>query len=154
MRRLQYSEFERQIYINSFLVRLGTMNKIKLGIEERCKLVNDILDGAGNIFGYIDPILIDTKSNLSADTIKEICLICGVDSAYFEDMRIFIDIIVLKRRNAIAHGRQEYITEGEIDSFVAKALALMEHFRTLLENKVYMKMYLASGATRSVVTEC
>jgi hypothetical protein len=144
LRKLQYRELERQIYVNSFLVRLDTMNKARLGIEGRCKLVNDILDGAEARFGYIQPDLIDTRSNLSADAIKDICLICGVDGTYFEDKRPFIDIIVLRRRNAIAHGQQEYISEADIDSFVAETLALMQHFRTLLENKVYMKTYLAA----------
>jgi hypothetical protein len=144
LRKLQYSALERQIYINSFLVRLDTMNKTRLGIEARCKLVSDILDGTGARFGYIHPDLIETKSNLSADAIKNICVICGVDGAHFEDRRPFIDIIVLKRRNAIAHGQQEYISEADIDDLVADTLALMQHFRSLLENKVYMKTYLAA----------
>ena len=144
LRKLQYSELERQIYVNSFLVRLGKMNKTHLGIEARCKLVNDILDGTGVRFGYIDADLIDTKSNLNADAIKDICRVCGVDGAHFEDKRSFIDIIVLKRRNAIAHGQQEYISEADIDDLVADALALMRHFSSLLENKVYMKTYLAA----------
>jgi RiboL-PSP-HEPN len=71
LRNLQYSALERQIYVNSFLVRLDRMNKTRLGIEERCKLVNDILDGAGARFGSMQPDLIDTRSNLSADAIKE-----------------------------------------------------------------------------------
>lgn len=135
---------ERQIYVNSFLIRLDTINKTHLGIEARCKLVNDILDGIGARFGYIHPDLIDTRSNLSADAIKDICLICGVDGAYFEDKRAFIDLIVLRRRNAIAHGQQEYISEADIDDLVADTLALMQHFRSLLENKIYMKAYLAA----------
>ncbi len=144
LRKLQYSALERQIYVNSFLARLDTMNKTRLGIEARCKLVNDILDGTGARFGYIHPDLIDTKSNLSADAIKDICVICGVDGSHFEDRRPFIDIIVLKRRNAIAHGQQEYINEADIDDLVADTLALMQHFRGLLENKVYMKTYMAA----------
>lgn len=144
LRKLQYSVLERQIYVNSFLVRLDTMNKTRLGIEARCKLVNDILDGAEAKFGYINPELIDTRSNLSADVIKDICAICGVDGAYFEEKRPFIDVIVLKRRNAIAHGQQEYINETDIDVLVADALALMQHFRSLLENKIYMKTYMAA----------
>jgi hypothetical protein len=144
LRKLQYSALERQIYINSFLVRLDAMNKTRFGIEARCKLVNDILDGSGGRFGYIHPELIDTRSNLSADAIKDICLICGVDGTYFEDRRSFIDIIVLRRRNAIAHGQQEYISEADIDGLVADTLALMQHFYGLLENKVYMRGYLAA----------
>ena len=144
LRKLQYSMLERQIYVNSFLVRLDTMNKTRLGIEARCRLVNDILDGTGGRFGEIHPDLIDTKSNLSADAIKDICLICGVDGAHFEDKRSFIDIFVLKRRNAIAHGQLEFISEADIDDLVADTLGLMQHFRSLLENKVYMRTYLAA----------
>jgi hypothetical protein len=144
LRKMQYSELERQIYVNSFLVRVGAMKNASLGIEARCKLVNDILDGTEGRFGYIDPDLIDTKSNLNANAIKDICLICGVDGAYFEERRPFIDIIVLRRRNAIAHGRQEYIGIADVDGLVADTLALMEHFRSLLENKVYLRSYLAA----------
>jgi hypothetical protein len=144
LRKLQYSALERQVYVNSFLIRLDALHKTRVSIEERCKLMNDILDGATGRFGYVHPDLIDTKSNLSADTIKDICLICGVDGAHFEDKRPFIDVIVLKRRNAIAHGQQEYIGEPDIDDLVADTLALMEHFRSLLENKVYMKAYRAA----------
>jgi RiboL-PSP-HEPN len=144
LRNLQYSALERQIYVNSFLVRLDRMNKTRLGVEERCRLVNDILDGTGARFGSMQPDLIDTRSNLSADAIKEICLICGVDGIYFEDKRVFIDIILLRRRNAIAHGQFEYISEADIDDLVANTLALMQHFRSLLENKIYMSTYLAA----------
>lgn len=143
LRKMQYSELERQIYVNSFLVRLGAMSKAPLGIEARCRLVNDILDGKEARFGYIDADLIDTRSNLNTDAIKDICLICGVEDAYFEDRRPFIDVIVLRRRNAIAHGKQEYISTADIDDLVADTLALMQHFRSLLENKVYMRAYMA-----------
>jgi len=144
LRKLRYSTLERQIYVNSFLIRLDAMNKARIGIEARCKLVNDILDGIEGRFGYIHPDLIDTKANLSADVIRDICMICGIDGAHFEDRRPFIDLIVLRRRNAIAHGRQEYIGEADIDDLVARTLALMEHFRALLENKVYMETYRAA----------
>jgi hypothetical protein len=144
LRKLRYVVLERQIYVNSFLVRLDRMNKTRLGIEERCKLVNDILDGRGARFGWMQSDLIDTRSNLSADVMKDICLICGVDGTYFEDKRVFIDVIVLKRRNAIAHGQYEFLVEADIDDLVADALALMQQFRSLLENKIYMKTYLAA----------
>jgi hypothetical protein len=144
LRRLPYAVLERQIYVNSFLARLDALRKSGSGIELRCKLVNDILDGATGRFGFLNPTLIDTKSNLSTDTIKDICVICAVDSAYFESKRPFIDVIVLKRRNAIAHGQQEFIQESDIDPLVGETLALMMHFRTLLENKVYTRAYRAA----------
>jgi MAE_28990/MAE_18760-like HEPN len=75
--------------------------------------------------------------------IKEICLICSVDSSHFETKRVFLDQFILKRRNAIAHGQQEFIQEAGMDDLVADILALMQYFRTLLENKVYQKQYIA-----------
>ena len=45
LRRKPFSDFERQIYVNSFLVRLDALYQGRLSIELRCKLVNEILDG-------------------------------------------------------------------------------------------------------------
>jgi len=144
MRRKMYSEFERQIYVNRFLVRLDALNHGRIGLGERCKLVNEILDGAGERFSYVHPSLVDTKSNLNTDAVRDICIICAVDSSYFEAQRTFIDTFVLKRRNAIAHGQQEFIQIGEMDKLVADVLALMEHFRSLLENKVWTRAYASA----------
>jgi hypothetical protein len=143
LRRKQYSELERQIYVNTFLGRLDALHQGRIGLEARCKLVNDILDGTSGRFGYVNPALIDTRSNLSTDVIKDICIICAVDPSHFEAQRTFIDVLILKRRNAIAHGQQEFIQLDEVDDLVANILALMEHFRGLLENKVYTKAYAA-----------
>lgn len=144
LRKRAFSAFERQIYVNSFLSRLAALYQGRANLETRCRLVNDILDGREGRFTYINPELIDTRSNLSTDVMKDICIVCGVDGEHFEQMRPFIDLIILRRRNAIAHGRQEFITEGEVDDLVANTLALMGHFRALLENKIYQKAYLAA----------
>ena len=144
LKKRPFSDFERQIYINSFLRRVDALTQTRGNLESRCKLINDILDHGGSRFAYVNPDLIDTGSNLSADVMKDICLICAVDGAHFEERRTFIDWIILRRRNAIAHGQQEFINEADIDGLVADILALMEHFRNLLENKSYMKTYLAA----------
>lgn len=115
----------------------------RVGLEARCKLINDILDGTNGRFSYLNSDLIDTRSNLSTDVIKDICIICGIDSGHFEQNRTFLDVLVLKRRNAIAHGQQEFIQVDEIDDLVANVLSLMGVFRNLLENKVYTKAYVA-----------
>lgn len=141
IRRKPFAELERQIYVNTFLIRLDALHQSRTSLESRCKLVNEILDGMGASFRYLNPKLVDTRANLNTDTIKEICLVCSVDPSYFEEKAIFIDQLILKRRNAIAHGQQEFIDESEIDDFVADVLGLMQHFRTLLENKVYLKQY-------------
>ena len=105
--------------------------------------MNDILNGTNARFGYVHPSLIDTRSNLNTDVIMDICMICAIDFSHFENQRTFIDVLVLKRRNAIAHGQQEYIREDEINDFVNNILGLMGHFRSLLENKIYLRKYAA-----------
>ena len=143
LRKKPFVELERQIYVNSFLGRLDALHRGRVSLHERCKLINDILDSGNGRFSYLNPALVDTRSNLNTDVMKDICIICGVDSNHFEQNRTFLDVLLLKRRNAIAHGQQEYIQPDEIDDFVANILALMGFFRNLLENKVYMKEYAA-----------
>lgn len=142
LRKKHFLELERQIYVNNFLGRVDALHRNRVNLEERCKLINDILDGERDRFSHLNQELIDTRSNLNTDVIKDICIICGVDSAHFEENRNFIDLMLLKRRNAIAHGQQEFIQSDEVDDFVKEVLALMAHFRNLLENKVYEKKYL------------
>lgn len=143
LRKRRYSEFERQVYVNTFLVRLDALHHGRVGLEARCKLVSDILDGTNGRFSYVHPSLVDTKANLNTDVIKDLCIICAVDLSHFEAQRTFIDILLVRRRNAIAHGQQEFIHPDEIDDLVANVLALMAHFRSLLENKIYTKAYAA-----------
>lgn len=143
LRRKSYVEFERQIYVNSMLPRIDSLHRGRVSVADRCKIINDILDGQKGRFSYLNPGLVDTCSNLNTDVLKDICLICSVDPRCFENKKVFIDVLLLKRRNAIAHGQQEYITTSEIDSFVADVLSLMENFRALLENKIYTQSYSA-----------
>lgn len=143
LRKKPFTEFERQIYVNNFLIRLDALHRGGISLTERVRFVNEILDSREFRFSYVNPNLIDTKSNLNTDVIKDICLICGIDSTHFEENRTFLDKLLLRRRNAIAHGQQEYIGSDEIDGFVANVLSLMASFRNLLENKIYLKTYEA-----------
>lgn len=143
IRKRPFTEFERQIYINSHLIRLDALYQSRTNLQARCKLINDILDGGNGRFSFINPELIDTRSNLNTDVIKDICVICNVDSSHFEQHRMFLDVLVLKRRNAIAHGQQEFIRIDEIDDLIGTILSLMSSFRNLLENKIYTKSYAA-----------
>lgn len=143
LRKKPFTDFERQIYVNSVLGRLDALHRSRVSLKERCQLVNDILDGGGGRFSYVNPDLVDTRSNLNTDVIRDICLICGVESNDFELNRTFLDLLLLKRRNSIAHGQPEQIQLKDIDDFVAKVLSLMALFRNLLENKVYTKSYAA-----------
>jgi len=142
LKRRPYTELDIQFYKNSFLARLESFFKAKSSTEDNCKFISAILESHNSKFSYINEQLIDTKSNLNTDVIKDLCVICGFDHTFFEGKRIFIDLTLLKKRNAIAHGQEDSIAAPDVDNFVDTGLALMEHFKTLIENKVYTKSYL------------
>lgn len=142
-RRLTFSDLNRQFYINRFLVRIDKLHQARQSRQAICDLLDEILDGVGDRFTRINQELIDTKSNLNTDVILELCLICGVDGSYFESERSFLDVILLKRRNAIAHGDTLDLDDYLIDDFVNRVLQLMIHFRTLVENQIVMNSFKA-----------
>jgi hypothetical protein len=142
LKKRPFNELDVQFYLNSFLARLDGFFKSRGSTKESCGFIQSVLDSQSSRFAFINPQLIDTKSNLNTDVVKDICLICGFDSAFFEDNRLFIDLFLLKKRNAIAHGQEEAIAPSEVDDTIAKTLSLIGHFKTLIENHVYTKKYL------------
>jgi hypothetical protein len=142
LKKLQYQELDGQFYKNNFLARLDAFFRSKSSTQESCNFIASVLESQDSRFAYVNPELIDTKSNLNTDVVKDLCLICGFQSDYFETQRIFIDMTLLKKRNAIAHGQDEGVNLRDVDTIIDETLSLMEHFKTLIENKVYTKAYL------------
>jgi hypothetical protein len=143
IKKKPYRDLDRQFYTNSFVVRLNSFYRSKYSTKDACTFIASILDSQESRFAFINPQLIDTKSNLNTDVIKDLCLVCGFDGKFFEDNRFFIDATMLRKRNAIAHGQDEGIDERDVDDFVNTTFSLLEQFKTLIENKVYTKGYLA-----------
>lgn len=142
LRRKKYLELDKQFYTNYFLRRLDSFSKSKQSLSAKCQIVEDILSQLENRFSKIDESLIDTRSNLNTEVLNEICIICGVDFRKFEPDSTFIDTIILKRRNSIAHGNHETIGEEEIELIVTKSIGLMRLFGNQLESKIYDQGYL------------
>jgi hypothetical protein len=143
LRRFPFSDLQPQFHANSFLVRLAGFLYSKPSISARASLIADILSSRDRRFAYIHPDLIDTGSNLKFEVFRDICLICGIDAKLFQEKESFIDVILLKRRNSIAHGGDAEIAIGEIDHVVDETIGLMRSFKNELENKIYAKAYLA-----------
>lgn len=145
LKKRPYVELDVQFYKNSFLVRLDTFFRSRSTTGESCRFIALILASQDLRFSFINSQLIDTKSNLNTDVINDLCLVCAFDHQFFEDNRFFIDVSLLKKRNAIAHGQDEGIEVGEVDAYVGTTLALLDHFKTLIENKIYTKAYLRAA---------
>jgi hypothetical protein len=139
----QFQNLDRQFFRNYFLPRLAALSTSKASVKERCALIDEILNSTTNSFKRVNVDLINTKANLSFDVFADICLVCGIPAGRFVDKSAFIDIFLLKRRNAIAHGEDTLVALGDLDEITDDTIGLMRMFGDALENHVVLKTYMA-----------
>ena len=138
LRRLQFDVLDRQFFRNYFLPRLAALATSKSSLKERCTLVDEILGSGQQSFKRVNPDLVNTRANLSSEVLADICLVCGVRPEVFADDSTFIDVILLKRRNAVAHGEDTLIAIAEMDEIADGTIGLMRKFGDALENHVVL----------------
>lgn len=143
LRRFQYRDLDRQFFRNYFLPRLATLSTSKTSIAERCALVDEILNASDRRFSQANDDLINTKANLNFEVFTDICLVCGVSVGAFADKATFIDVVLLKRRNAIAHGEDTLVALNDLDTIASDTIGLIRAFGDELENRVVLQTYKA-----------
>jgi len=143
-RSLRYEELHPQFLKNLFIPRFATLYSTKKNFKDSCKLIDEILSGSSLQFAKVDDTIVSTRSNLSSAVMREICLVCGVDSSPYESQAAFIDRFLLDRRNAIAHGENAFIDNGQIDEIVETTVMLMRSFGDQLENSAVTSSYRAA----------
>lgn len=141
LRKFQYSQLDRQFFRNYFLPRLAALSTSKMKIAERCKLVDEILYSSDHRFTRVNDDLINTRANLNFEVFVDICLVCCVPTQPFADKSTFIDVVLLKRRNAIAHGEETFVGMDDMDEVAGETVTMMRRFGDALENHVYTKSY-------------
>ena len=144
LRKFKYGELDKQFFRNFFLPRLAALSISKTSILERCTLVDEILSFSDRRFSKVNDDLINTKANLNFEVFSDICLVCGVPARTFEDKSTFIDVVLLKRRNAIAHGEDTFVALSELDEITNDTLGLMRAFGDELENHACLQTYKAA----------
>lgn len=112
-------------------------------MASRCDLLDEILSSSDKRFSRVNDDLVNTKSNLNSEVLREICLICEIPNDDFETHENFIDAILLKRRNAIAHGEDTFVAKDDLDDLADRTIRLMRMFGESLDNKVQLKGYMA-----------
>ena len=142
LRKLMFSALSPQFLRNDFLPRLSALGH--KSIQERGEIVDLILTGRTNRFSKVNEDLINTQSNLNYDVLSNICRTCAIDAAIFFDKANFIDVILLKRRNAIAHGEDTFIAATELDQFTDGTIELMRLFSNQLQTSAYLGNYRAT----------
>lgn len=142
-RRLLYRDLDRQFFRNHFLPRLGALAASKASITDRCALIDEILDPADRRFSQVNDDLINTKANLNSEVFADICRVCGVPTETFGEKSTFIDVVLLKRRNSIAHGEDTMIALSDLNVLSEETIELMRLFGDALENYVVLQTYKA-----------
>lgn len=141
IRKIKFSDLNKQFLFNHFIPRLTHGDGRKLSIEERCQVLEEFLTAPDKRFSKVHPDLLYTGSNLKYDILKDICLVCNVPTRYFKEQENFIDKILLKRRNEIAHGEDTRIHISELETISGQTIALMRQFGDELENIAYSESY-------------
>lgn len=145
LRRLALGDLDRQFTRNHFLRRLGALSSSRPSLTERCSIIDQILESASMRFGRFDEELVSTRSNLNFEVLSDICLICGVPVDRFGPHQTFIDVILVKRRNAIAHGEDTLVGLADLDMVIDQTVEIMRLFGDMLENRIYLKQYRAAS---------
>jgi hypothetical protein len=141
LRKFQYSQLGPQFFKNYFLPRLASTASGKLSITERCLLVEEILTSSDRRFSRVNEDLINTKANLNSEVFSDICVVCGISAEAFSQRTTFIDVVLLKRRNAIAHGEETLVAIDDLDEVANGTVSLMRAFGDALENHVVLQTY-------------
>jgi hypothetical protein len=144
LRRFQYDELNPQFFRNYFLPRLAALSTSRVSVADRCALVDEILTSATTRFSRVNDDLINTKANLNSDVFADICLVCGVAPQDFADKATFIDVVLLKRRNAIAHGEDIFVAFDDLEEISNDTIGMMRAFGDTLENQVVLQSYKLS----------
>ncbi len=141
LRKFQYKDLDRQFLRNYFLPRLMALSTSKTNIKDRCALVDEVLNSSERRFSRANDDLVSTKANLNFDVFTDICIVCCVPTVAFAEKATFIDVLLLKRRNAIAHGEETFVRIEDLDELTNETVEIMRAFGDALENHVFLKDY-------------
>lgn len=85
--------------------------------------------------------LINTRSNLNSDVLKEIVHATGLDYSLFATKEKLIDNVLLRYRNNIAHGMGMYPTLPDYEELYREIIGLITIFRNQIENAAVLETY-------------
>lgn len=139
IRRFRFTEVVDHFYQVRFANLIAKGGQIPL--VERMSLVKDIVEGRNDRLSHIPDGLVNTKSNLNSEVLKDICLVCGIPSLQFDHDMEFLDKFLLRRRNDVAHGQAVFVDSIDPVELVDRTTGLMRSFRDALDNSVAESSY-------------
>ena len=116
-------------------------------IRTHIELTQFFLTGLAGHHRGLPESAISTRANLSSTVLTEIMDTLGLDPRPFESKAHLLDEGLLEARNTIAHGEYLQVTPDRYQEFYAEILAMMDQFRTQIQNSIALRAYLAKGTT-------
>lgn len=144
-----YLEFVSNKYLkhnelNSKFIALSLQNKIgELNINSfgtKVKTIDFLFSEFSKRSNIPKKNIINTKSNLSFDVLKEILFILDLDDKHFDSQKDLIDSLV-DVRNHIAHGEYKLMDYKTCLEFFVDIISLMEYVKTVIENNALLQKY-------------
>ena len=86
--------------------------------------------------------IVETESNLSSGVLKRIMAQIGLDYSLFATKAMMIDGVIVKHRNAIAHGEKGEVDLDMLHEIGSQVTGLITLFRDLIENAVITKAHM------------
>lgn len=135
---LNHNELKSSFIALSLQNRLGEINNNN--IEIRTSIIEFIVNEFNSRSNIPKRNIINTKSNLKFDVLKEILFILDLNDAHIDGQKNLIDDLV-DTRNHIAHGEYKIIDYQTFINFYTDIIALMEYLKTSIENNAIGEKY-------------
>jgi hypothetical protein len=139
LRRLRFREVSDHFYQIRFANEIA--NGEVLGLRAKMFLIEKILNSHNDRLSKVPDGLINTRANLNSDVLADICLVCGIDFEIFAPQRDFLDKLLLKRRNEVAHGEAAFVDSIDPSDLVDRTTGLMRQFRDTIDNAIATSAY-------------
>ena len=142
IRRPAYSTIKPSFRLNEFFSDLKNLTQSQLNYRQRIDLIIRIAESGTTQFRRVNQEVVSSLSNLNSDVLKDLCEYLSIDSQQFDDDFDFIDRILIRRRNNIAHGQYVVIDEATLLEMSDRVIKIMRTFNNLVENDVILSEYL------------
>jgi len=142
-KHLKHNELKSTFIALSLQNKLGDLNNSS--IENRTKIIDFLFNEIDKQSNIPKKNIINTKSNLKYDVLKEILFILDLDDPHIDSKKDLINDLVTQR-NHIAHGEQQLIDYETYENFFNDIIALMDYLKTTIENNALQEKYKNASA--------
>lgn len=140
---LKHSELQSQFISLSLTKKIGLL-EVK-NIEDKTKIVDFIINESESKSNILTKNVIQTKSNLKYNILKEILYIIGIDETKFSHFETLINDLV-DARNYIAHGDYLKVDFDTFENMYNDIQNVMVILKTEIENAASLEIFKKTTA--------